>query len=1175
MKSWKKRLAVMLSAAMVMTAATGIPGYGRSSAASLKTALASVRTEGNSGAASEAKVTPSDAEIFRASPSNAVAEVDGTEFKSLQDAVDAADAGDEIVLVDDISNMGTITVEKGKNLSIDLAGHTIEAGLKKPDRHEYAIENYGTLLLKDSSGGGRIRARGIQNLGTGIMTIESGTYTDIDANGGAAVWNEAELYIKGGTFTTEYVGSSSDQYGPGCLNSQGKAVISGGTFEGASKRTYAIISTGNMVICEEDGVVAVTGAHGAVSSDGGTLDIYGGTFTSTEFYGLYVSNDGAGADPKKAAVNIYGGEFTGPSYSVWLGSDVNDPVDSVINIWGGVFHKDIMLQENAETSGAIRIYGGTYGKALKESLLARGYHQVKNGDQTYTVQAQSPSASVGDRTFATLEDAFRAARDGETITMLKSVEETDGVMLDDGRELTVDLNGCDITFQANGPGTDHFFGVKHGSLRLTGSGTVAEKEGGEYFGPVYLWGSKDPEDASYTCLTVDESVTLKGFAGIFVGANENAAYGVQVEMNGAIETVPDTRGDTGYAIYVNGGVTGISDNCPKILVGQNARIDSAGLGLYLAGYADTVIGGQAEINSVDGIEIRAGKLLIQEDAVIRATNTKTDVEGNPSGSTTLGSAIAVAQHDTKLPISVEVTGGTISGCIPFRESNPQGNSAEDLEKIELAISGGRFETIGDSTTLVKSDDFTGFITGGTYSGPLEEKYLADGYIQIKLENGDHMVAAEDGVSVSLDRNSMSMTVDQTETLKAEVYPGGTVSWASSDETVAAVDENGCVTAVGEGTAVITVTVSIGGKTWSDRCTVTVTDVPAEGDGPEAEDGGATVIVPGPEAMEVPGKPEGVSDEAFHQAVTDAKEGVVGMAENTAVAGNPNAVSGIGEAVLAAGLLGENEKAEISLEQRLEHVEFAAELIKDADGTVTGVKLVPRKLVFDVSAFLTLLNEKDEPILSTKKPLNMDSSLMKRKYFTFRLPVPASVEERYANVEHEGEGVRQYTIAGSGNSRYIPVETWHLSRFTVTFTDQKLVPESHGGSGGGKTGSYGARGRWIQDAAGWWYQNPDRTWPSNTWIVLEWNGQNTWYHFNEKGYMVSGWYLDTDGNWYFLHNKEDGTQGHMYIGWKQIDGKWYYFRENAGGPQGSLLVNGVTPDGYTADGNGVCAEYPGR
>ena len=59
---------------------------------------------------------------------------------------------------------------------------------------------------------------------------------------------------------------------------------------------------------------------------------------------------------------------------------------------------------------------------------------------------------------------------------------------------------------------------------------------------------------------------MKGFAGIFVDENENAAYGVQVEMNGVIEAVPDPSGYTGYAIYVNGAVTGTSDNCPKILV---------------------------------------------------------------------------------------------------------------------------------------------------------------------------------------------------------------------------------------------------------------------------------------------------------------------------------------------------------------------------------------------------------------------------------------------------------------------------------------------------------------------------------------------------------------------------------------------------------------------------------
>ena len=94
---------------------------------------------------------------------------------------------------------------------------------------------------------------------------------------------------------------------------------------------------------------------------------------------------------------------------------------------------------------------------------------------------------------------------------------------------------------------------------------------------------------------------------------------------------------------------------------------------------------------------------------------------------------------------------------------------------------------------------------------------------------------------------------------------------------------------------------------------------------------------------------------------------------------------------------------------------------------------------------------------------------------------------------------------------------------------------------------------------------------------EWfqDGSGKTYYLDKEGYMVTGWYLDTDGNWYFLHNVSDGTQGHMYTGWHQISGKWYYFRENAGGPMGSLVVNGTTPDGYQVDGDGVCAEYQGR
>ena len=76
--------------------------------------------------------------------------------------------------------------------------------------------------------------------------------------------------------------------------------------------------------------------------------------------------------------------------------------------------------------------------------------------------------------------------------------------------------------------------------------------------------------------------------------------------------------------------------------------------------------------------------------------------------------------------------------------------------------------------------------------------------------------------VTLDKTSLSLTVGGEATLTATVAPENatnkTVTWASSDEAVATV-ENGKVTAMAVGTATITVTTEDGGKTAS--CTVTV------------------------------------------------------------------------------------------------------------------------------------------------------------------------------------------------------------------------------------------------------------------------------------------------------------------------------------------------------------------
>ncbi len=77
--------------------------------------------------------------------------------------------------------------------------------------------------------------------------------------------------------------------------------------------------------------------------------------------------------------------------------------------------------------------------------------------------------------------------------------------------------------------------------------------------------------------------------------------------------------------------------------------------------------------------------------------------------------------------------------------------------------------------------------------------------------------------IILNKVALSLAVGENENLIATVAPDNatnkTVTWTSSDSSVASVDNNGKVTAVKEGTAVITATTEEGG--FKDTCTVSV------------------------------------------------------------------------------------------------------------------------------------------------------------------------------------------------------------------------------------------------------------------------------------------------------------------------------------------------------------------
>ena len=260
----------------------------------------------------------------------------------------AAQVGGTYTLTKDVTVNAPIEVKKGVDFVLDLNGKTITAELKQEGRHHYAIDNYGTLTLKN----GTINARGVENFGT--MVIEEGvTITNIDTNGGSAIWNEGDLVINGGTFTTN-AEAGVGSYGS-ALNTQkgGTAVVNGGNFVANSQLTYAICNDGETVINN----ATVVGKHGAVAA-------------------------AEGAEIKTV--------INGGSFSLNANPAVSDHcVYYVSEIKGGTF----TLGANTD-SGA---------QVFCESNIAAGYIAVAEGEE-YTVIAGKTTASKDEFT-AALQDS--------------------------------------------------------------------------------------------------------------------------------------------------------------------------------------------------------------------------------------------------------------------------------------------------------------------------------------------------------------------------------------------------------------------------------------------------------------------------------------------------------------------------------------------------------------------------------------------------------------------------------------------------------------------------------------------------------------------------------------------------------------------------------------------------
>ena len=186
----------------------------------------------------------------------------------------------------------------------------------------------------------------------------------------------------------------------------------------------------------------------------------------------------------------------------------------------------------------------------------------------------------------------------------------------------------------------------------------------------------------------------------------------------------------------------------------------------------------------------------------------------------------VPSNATVSNISIKVkgyhSGGNTGNIVMYNGTNTQvsacgtgsafGTSASTITFTNTTISWDTLKTYGSDFGMRINCRRSSSRTANTI-------YIYGAEIEVTYSAEDVHVT-----SVSLDKNTLSMEEGDTEQLTETVLPSNatdkSVSWSSSNTSVATVSSTGLVTAVSAGSATITVTTTDGGYTAS--CAVTVT-----------------------------------------------------------------------------------------------------------------------------------------------------------------------------------------------------------------------------------------------------------------------------------------------------------------------------------------------------------------
>ncbi len=308
-------------------------------------------------------------------------------------------------------------------------------------------------------------------------------------------------------------------------------------------------------------------------------------------------------------------------------------------------------------------------------------------------------AKIGDVEYTSLQAAFNAVQDGETITLVDNVTisaatagytdgtYTDGVRYTGDKSFTVDFNGKTVT--DDGCVNDYL---------------------------IYI--NNKGEKASEITFTNGTIVSANGCWSAVCVNSSAATQNVELNLNGMNIT------NSNDAVYSGNPVVRARD-LATVNVNDGTTITSNGASYGVAANTD---GSTVNINE--------GATIVQQNSGTTGGNSVFAAVGgkgviNIKGGTITSDRYGVHTMTTGTPV-INISGGTITAPVALKSSTNGGNGELATINVTGGTINGTLETYTDNGKIV--------VSGGTFSEAVAEEYCADGFVP--AENADGTFGVE-------------------------------------------------------------------------------------------------------------------------------------------------------------------------------------------------------------------------------------------------------------------------------------------------------------------------------------------------------------------------------------------------------------------------------------------------